>query len=110
LFPYALGPLAACFFVSGLGFGMFRISLRKQLITTQPAHRVGQVVTSCNGYGVPVLALAALLYAQSWRIGPVIPLLVFVVFGALATLSTRNSGGRGHAQGSATSSCRTEVT
>ncbi|CAE6774980.1 hypothetical protein R69927_06550 [Paraburkholderia domus] len=110
LFPYALFPLAACFFISGIGFGMFRISLRKQLITTQPAHRVGQVVASCNGYGVPVLALAALLYAQTWRVGPVIPLVVFAVFGALATLSTKGGGGLGRAQGSATPSCRTKVT
>ncbi|HEX3634560.1 MAG TPA: MFS transporter [Paraburkholderia sp.] len=110
LFPYALFPLAACFFISGIGFGMFRISVRKQLITTQPAYRVGQVVASCNGYGVPVLALAALFYAQTWRVGPVIPLAVFAVFGALATLSTKGGGSLGRAQSSATPSCRTEVT
>jgi Major Facilitator Superfamily len=110
LFPYALWPLAVCFFLSGIGFGMFRISLRKQLITTQPAHRVGQVVASCNGYGVPVLALAALLYAQTWRVGPVIPLVVFVVFGALAILSIKNGGLTGRALTPATAARRTEVT
>jgi hypothetical protein len=110
LFPYALWPLAACFFLSGIGFGMFRISLRKQLITTQPAHRVGQIVASCNGFGVPVLALAALLYAQTWRVGPVIPLVIFVAFGALAILSIKNGGLTGRALTPATAACRTKVT
>ncbi|MCW5233879.1 MFS transporter [Verminephrobacter eiseniae] len=77
---YLLWPLAACFFFSGVGFGLCRVSVRKALIATQPAHRVGQIVFSCNAYGFPVLTVGALLYALSWASGPVVPLIAFAVF------------------------------
>ncbi|NML33062.1 MFS transporter [Paraburkholderia antibiotica] len=74
---YWLPVLGIAFFLCGVGFGMLRVSVRKQLIATQPAHRVGQIVASCNAYGFPVLALLALLYARSWQLGPFVPLAAF---------------------------------
>ncbi|MCW5235549.1 MFS transporter [Verminephrobacter eiseniae] len=90
---YLLWPLAACFFFSGVGFGLCRVSVRKALIATQPAHRVGQIVFSCNAYGFPVLTVGALLYALSWSYGPVVPLIAFAVFafaGGCTMLATRD--------------------
>ncbi|SAK99985.1 MFS transporter [Caballeronia ptereochthonis] len=74
---YTLPVLCAAFFLCGIGFGMLRVSLRKQLIATQPARRVGQIVASCNAYGFPILAMLALLYARSWNFGPWVPLAAF---------------------------------
>ena len=88
LLPYSLAPLAVCFFLCGVGFGMLRVDLRKQLIATQPAHRVGQIVASCNGYGFPVLAVLALFYARSWAYGPFVPLVAFTAFAAIGVLAT----------------------
>ncbi|WP_250452356.1 MFS transporter [Caballeronia sp. ATUFL_M2_KS44] len=90
--PYWLPLLALAFFLCGVGFGLLRVSLRKQLIATQPAHRVGQIVASCNAYGFPVLAVLALLYAQSWQRGVFVPLAAFsamAFIGVMATLDVR---------------------
>jgi MFS family permease len=92
LVHYHLALFAGCFFLCGMGFGLVRIHLRKHLIATQPSHRVGQIVASCNGYGFPVLAVTALLYAWTWLQGPLIPLVVFIVFaivGSCAALQSR---------------------
>jgi hypothetical protein len=85
--PYWLPVLCITFFVCGIGFGLLRISLRKQLIATQPAYRVGQIVASCNAYGFPVLATLALLYARSWKLGPWIPLAAFLAIAGLGVLA-----------------------
>ena len=84
---YSLWTLAVGFFLSGVGFALFRISVRKQLIATQAAHRVGQIVFRCNAFGFPILVAAALLYAVSWASGPVVPLVAFAAF-ALAGAKT----------------------
>lgn len=84
---YSLWPLAAGFFLSGVGFALFRVSARKRLIATQAAHRVGQIVFSCNAFGFPILVAAAILYAVSWARGPVVPLVAFAAF-ALAGART----------------------
>ena len=84
---YSLWPLAAGFFLSGVGFGLFRVSVRKDLIATQAAHRVGQIVFTCNGFGFPILVVVALLYAVSWASGSVVPLVAFTAF-ALAGART----------------------
>lgn len=88
LLSYSLAPLAVCFFLCGVGFGMLRVDLRKELIATQPAHRVGQIVASCNGCGFPILAVLALSYAQSWEYGPFVPLVAFIAFAAIGLLAT----------------------
>jgi hypothetical protein len=89
---YLLWPLATSFFLSGVGFGLFRVSVRNQLIATQPTYRVGQVVFSCNAYGFPVLTVGAFLYALTWAEGPMVPLTAFAVFafaGACSMLARR---------------------
>ncbi|WP_321800776.1 MFS transporter [Caballeronia sp. J97] len=85
--PYRLPVLCSAFFVCGIGFGLLRVSLRKQLIATQPAYRVGQIVASCNAYGFPVLATLALLYAQSWKSGPWVPLAAFLATAVIGVLA-----------------------
>ena len=77
---YSLWPLAVGFFLSGVGFALFRVSARKRLITTQAAHRVGQIVFSCNAFGFPILVAVAFLYAVSWARGPIVPLVAFAAF------------------------------
>lgn len=84
---YSLWPLAAGFFLSGVGFALFRVSARRRLIATQAAHRVGQIVFSCNAFGFPILVAAALSYAVSWAKGPAVPLVAFAAF-ALAGART----------------------
>lgn len=94
LTEYSLVLLAGAFFLCGVGFGMFRIGIRKHLIDSQPAHRVGQIVTVCNGWGFPVLTVAALAYAYTWTLGPVVPLIAFSVFalvGLAASISPLRS-------------------
>jgi hypothetical protein len=77
---YLLWPLAATFFLSGVGFGLFRVSARRQLMVTQPTYRVGQIVYSCNAYGFPMLAIGALVYALTWVHSSAVPLVVFIIF------------------------------
>jgi hypothetical protein len=77
---YLLFPLAVSYFLCGVGFGLFRVSARKQLIATQSTQRVGQIVFSCNAYGFPVLMIGAFLYAITWANGPAVPLVAFVIF------------------------------
>nr|WP_241018325.1 MFS transporter [Paraburkholderia sp. Tr-20389] len=84
---YRFPMLCATFFLCGIGFGALRVSMRKQLMATQPAHRVGQIVVSCNAFGFPVLALLALAYSQSWKLGPVIPMVVFLVFAGVGVMA-----------------------
>jgi hypothetical protein len=88
LLPYWIPALAVAFFLSGIGFGLLRVTMRKRLIATQPAHRVGQTVASCNAYGFPVLALLALLYAQSWECGPIVPLAGFCTIALIGVVAT----------------------
>ncbi|VXC45520.1 Major Facilitator Superfamily protein [Burkholderia sp. 8Y] len=93
-FPYWLPVLALAFFLCGIGFGLLRVSLREQLIAIHPAHRVGQIVASCNAYGFPMLAIFALLYALSWERGAIVPLGAFfamAVIGGIATLGSRRA-------------------
>ncbi|WP_248320567.1 MULTISPECIES: MFS transporter [unclassified Caballeronia] len=95
--PYLLPVLALAFFVCGIGFGLLRVSLRRQLIATQPAHRVGQTVASCNAYGFPVLTVLALLYAQTWERGAFVPFVAFsamAVIGGIATFDLRRATAR----------------
>jgi hypothetical protein len=86
---YQLLPLALSFFLCGVGFGLFRVNARKQLIATQPAQRVGQIVSTCNAYGFPVLMVGALLYALTWAHGPVVPLAAFAVFAFVGARTMR---------------------
>jgi hypothetical protein len=77
------------FFLCGVGFGLFRVNARKQLIDTQPAQRVGQIVSTCNAYGFPVLMIGAWLYAITWSHGPVVPLAAFTVFALVGARTMR---------------------
>lgn len=78
---YAFWPLAASFFVCGVGCSLFRISVRKHLIATRTPQDVGRIVFSCNAFGFPVLIAVAFLYALTWRQGAAVPLVAFAVFG-----------------------------
>jgi hypothetical protein len=90
---YLLLPLAGSFFLCGVGFGLFRVSARKRLIATQPTHRVGQIVFTCNACGFPVLMAGAFLYAITWAHGPVVPLAAFLVFASAGCAMMHGAGG-----------------
>ncbi|SAK72102.1 Major Facilitator Superfamily protein [Caballeronia catudaia] len=99
---YALPVLCAAFFLCGIGFGMLRVSLRKQLIATHPARRVGQIVASCNAYGFPALAIFALLYARSWEFGPWVPLAAFFFMALIGVFALMGGAAEGRVRPSAT--------
>ncbi|SKC86017.1 Major Facilitator Superfamily protein [Burkholderia sp. CF099] len=100
---YQLPILCATFFLCGIGFGSLRVSVRKHLIVAQPAHRVGQIVASCNAYGFPILALLAFAYARSWELGPFVPLGAFCTIAIVGVAASLGTTTRDHLRGQSAS-------